>query len=632
MNYSIMLWLLISSLTIAFLSPCDLSAEPMPKRDVVYVPETTTGLYVSNLFQTNMVLQRDKPIHIWGWAAPAEKVTVSFANNQTSAVASRVGAWKVTLPALPANSKPQELTIQGKNKKLTLENILVGDIWILGGQSNMEFELEKIENGQLEIVSANFPEIRILTVPQGVGPEPKKNFARLHEWSDWFGRHYRKGDWDICTPEIAQELSGIGYVFARRIHKASNIPIGVIDASRGGTTVEAWTPLDILRKLDSKTTKAKLKVFDDSVAEWDPKTDLEKRIKQHSQWVETQTKKGTKIPEDKKSPPEDLRPGPLKDPNYPGNSYAGMLAPLAGLSVKGAIFHQGYNNAFDGSVGAEMYQDIFPEMIKAWRNAFNDPQMAFGILSLCTEGYPQTRDNYCEMMYNGGIGIREAHFLTFLKLYNAGDKNIGYTSTYDLRRRWFHPQLKLPAGERIARWAIATQYGFDRQIEWKPPMLTGMEVIKGALLLKFDMDVGDPEDGNIEGFAIAAEDRKFHPADVKYAEKNIAANGKGDPDRKQLILSSPMVEKPVHFRYAWGRNPLANLQATGNKDIPFPTQRSDNWIMEETPSGILPAGVKLPLSNADENKIKVALREQDRLRRLKEAELIIKANGKLPTP
>jgi sialate O-acetylesterase len=144
--------------------------------------------------------------------------------------------------------------------------------------------------------------------------------------------------------------------------------------------------------------------------------------------------------------------------------------------------------------------------------------------------------------------------------------------------------------------------------------------------------VGDPEDGNIEGFAIASEDRKFHPADVKYAEKNKAANGKGDPDRKQLILSSPMVEKPVHFRFAWGRNPLANLQATGNKDIPFPTQRSDNWLMEETPSGILPVGVKLPLSNGDENKIKAALREQDRLRRLKEAELIIKANGKLPIP
>lgn len=182
-------------------------------------------------------------------------------------------------------------------------------------------------------------------------------------------------------------------------------------------------------------------------------------------------------------------------------------------------------------------------------------------------------------MFNGGIEIRAVHYRTFLDFYNADDKNIGYTDTYDLRRRWYHPQLKIPAGERIARWALATQYGFDRQVEWKPPMLIGMEKHDGALLLRIDAEVGDPEEGAIQGFAIAGEDRRFQPADVAYAENGKDDRGRIQYDRKQLVLTIPMVSEPIHFRYGWGRDPLANLQAVGNKDLPFATQRSDDWKM-----------------------------------------------------
>ena len=624
----------LATVTLVGLLTLPVHAQPMPREDVIDVPAIGEGLCVSNAFQTNMVIQRDKPIHVWGWAEPGEQVTVTFAGRQASGQAGKDRAWKVTLPALPANSKPQQMTVLGKDRTLVLDNILVGDVWVLGGQSNMEFELAKVENGNLEIISANYPQIRILTVPYGQGPELKKGFgfARLHQWSDWSGRHFRKGDWDVCSPEIARELSAIGYVFARRVHKASQVPIGVIDASRGGTTVETWTPLAVLRKLDSEPTKAKLAYFDEAVAAWDAKADLENRIAQHRAYIERMTKEGKPIPENRKEEPSDLRPGPIGNHNFPGHCYAGMIAPIAGLSVKGAIFHQGYNNAFEGSLGADMYRDIFPEMIKAWRKAFGDPEMPFGILSLCTEGNPQTREDYCEKMFNAGIEIRAAQYQTFLDFYNAGDKNIGFVSTYDLRRRWYHPQLKIPAGERIARWALATQYGFDRQIEWKPPMLVDMEKQEGALLLKLDTDVGDPEDGAIEGFAIAGEDRKFHPADVAYAEKGKDNRGRIQYDRKQLVLTSPMVLKPIHFRYAWGRNPLANLQATGNKDLPFATQKSDDWKMEEVPLGVLGDEVTLPLSRGDKNKIIQALREQDKTRLLKEAELVIEAYRKNDSP
>ena len=612
-------------ITTGLYTPTEIYAQKMPREDVIAVPAIGEGLSISNTFQSNMVLQRDKPISIWGWAEPDEKVTVSFGGQKTETVTGKDRKWMAKLNALPVSNVPQKMTIRGKSEELILDNILMGDVWVLGGQSNMEFELAKVENGNLEIISANYPEIRLLTVPYGEGPEYKEGFPRLHQWSNWSSRHFRKGDWDECTPEKARELSAIGYVFARRIHKASQVPIGVIDISRGGTTVEAWTPLAVLRNMESETTQAKLEKFDVAVAEWNSQADLEKRIAQHKQWIEKQNKAGNKIPEDRRLPPTDLRPGPIASQNYPGNCYAGMLSPIAGLSIKGAIFHQGYNNAFEGSIGAEMYHDIFPEMIKAWRVAFNDPELPFGILSLCTDGYPQTHENYCEKMYNAGILIRAAQYQTFLDLYKAGDENIGFVSTYDLRRRWYHPQLKIPAGERIARWALSTQYGFGNQVYWKPPMLVGMEIIEAenALQLKFDVDVGDAEDGAIVGFAIAGEDRKFHPATATYAIKGKDSRGRVQYDRKQLVLSSIMVQKPVHFRYAWGRNPLANLQATGNKDLPFATQRSDSWRMEEVPAGVLPEGVKLPISRGDANKILQMLREQDKLRLIKQAELLL---------
>ncbi len=598
-------------------------AQRMPREDIVDVPAINDRLCVSNLFQTNMVLQRDKPIRIWGWSAPGEQVKVSFAGQQATTKADTHRKWEVSLSAVPAINVPQQLIVTGESASLVLDNILVGDVWVLGGQSNMEFELEKVENGNLEIISANYPEIRILTVPYGQGPELRQGFARLHEWSDWFSRHFRKGDWDVCTPKIARELSAIGYVFARRVHKAANVPIGVIDASRGGTTVETWTPLEVLRKMASPTTQAKLASFAEAAAQWNPQADLENRIKQHQSWIERQTKEGKPIPEDRKSLPSDLRPGPKGDPNHPGHCYAGMIGPLEGLSVKGAIFHQGFNNAFDGSVGAEMYRDVFPEMILAWRSAFRDQALPFGIISLCTEGYPQTRDDYCEKMFNAGIDIRAVHYSTFLKLYNAGDTNIGYASTYDLRRRWYHPQVKLPAGERIARWALATQYGFDREVEWKPPTLLSMERLDGALLLKLDREVGDPLEGRIDGFAIAGDDRRFHPSEVDYMETGKDDQNRPQYDRKQLILTSSMVPHPIHYRYAWGRNPLANLQAVGNKDLPFATQKSDDWRMEEVPAGVHKADVSLPLSRQDSQRIIEALREQDRMRRLTEARRVI---------
>ncbi|MBX2851888.1 MAG: sialate O-acetylesterase [Phycisphaeraceae bacterium] len=605
-----------------------LAEEPKPMRgeDLILVPAISEGLCVSNTFQSNMVLQRDKPITIWGWADAGNKVTVSFGGNNAAATAEKDRYWKAELPALPANDQPQVMTIKAEGKTLTLDNVLVGDVWVLGGQSNMEFELAKVENGHLEIISANFPEMRILSIPQGEAPtEHNKSFPSIYQWSSWSSRHFKKGTWDVLTPEIARELSAIGYVFARRIHMATKVPIGVIDASRGGTTVETWTPQAVLRRMDSEPTKTLLADWDEKVATFDPKTDLANRIEKKKQWIQSKTKDSTKLSDKDKQLPTEVEPGPIANHNHPGSCYGGMIAPLEGLSIKGAIFHQGFNNAFSGQQGIDMYADVFPEMIKAWRGAFNDPEMPFGILSLCTAGDPQLLENYSEKMFDAGVGLRAAQYKTFEDLYKAGDKNIGFVSTYDLRRRWYHPQVKLPAGERAARWALATQYGYDRQIAWKPPMLTGMAAKDGSLVLSFDQDVMDPEDGPILGFAIAGEAREFHPATASYAEKSKDGRGRVQYDKKKLVLTSIMVPDPIHFRFAWSRNPLANLQLTGNKDVPFATQKSDDWGLEKAPLSVIDS--LDGNSRASRGKIIFALKQLDRKRKLQEAQIIFQTLG-----
>ena len=208
------------------LSPFFVSAQDQPVKgeDFVRVPAIQEGLSLSNVFQSNMVIQRDKPIHVWGWANPGEKLKVTFAGETGETTVAKDRAWKVTLNSVPAHSNPQELVVKGDKQTLTLHNILVGDVWVLGGQSNMEFDLTKVNDGMLEMISANFPQIRLLTVPRGQGFDSVRSFQRLEEWSSWSSRHFQKGDWEECSPETVGDFAAIGYVIGRRLHMATPVP------------------------------------------------------------------------------------------------------------------------------------------------------------------------------------------------------------------------------------------------------------------------------------------------------------------------------------------------------------------------------------------------------------------------
>lgn len=595
----------------------------LPKEDVVEVPAIGEGLCVSNAFQSNMVVQRDKPLTIRGWAEPGENVTVSFAGETAKASAGADRSWQATLQPLPANSTPGAMTVAGKTKTLKLENILVGDVWLLGGQSNMEFPITNVDDGQLEIVSANFPQLRLLTIPNGKGFQSVHSFERLYEWSDWSGRHFRKGDWNVCTPETVKEFSAIGYVFGRRLVMATGVPIGLIDASLGGTTVEAWTPEDVLQKIDGKETVDMMKTWADKIAAFDPKADLQKRIDSYHAAKEKGKQKGS-------APSADLRPGPVADKNRPGCRYASVIKPLTGLAIKGAVFHQGFNNCFSGSAGARMYHQVFGRMIAAWRQTFGDPDMPFCIVSLCTAGTPQTWDNFLPPMYDVGPLIREAQYKTFVDLQAAGDRNIGFASSFDQRKSFYHPQIKVPVGERVAKWALVTQYellaGGGADEFWLPPTIKETRVEGGRIVLTMSTAVKtkDESDDRLLGFGIAGQDRKFHPAVVGYYTDGTKDNRNRPQYQKDvLVLSSPMVAQPVAYRYAWARNPMANI--TNGRQIPIATQRSDDWILEETPTKVVP-----PAGRTEDDAGRYAagvLRKEmeliDTVRRIKEAQATI---------
>lgn len=581
----------------------------------------TVGLRTHNLFQSNMVIQRDKPIDVWGWSRPGDKVTVTFAGKSASGTAEKDGKWTVRLPAMAAASTPAKMTIAGHGDVIKLDNILIGDIWVLGGQSNMEWGIGATNEGNLEVASANFPNIRLLAIPKIFGPEHKTNFPRAEEYSRITGEQSQVGDWQVCSPETVGSMSAIGYVMARRIHMASQVPIGIVNTSRGGTTVEAWTPLARLRKLDAPEVKGRLAEADAELAAYSPEADLKKQLAKFDEQVAKLKKEGKDT--SKMKPPTTPNPGPAATHRMPGNCYSSVISPIAGFSVKGVVFHQGYNNCFQGTQGARMYRAVFPETIRSWREAFKDDALPFCILSLCTAGPQQTHDDFLVHLNDIGAWIREAQYQTFLEFYNAGDKNIGFASTYDLRHTNYHPRVKIPAGERAAVWALVSQYGVGHGLQWLPPALKEMKAVDGALELTFNMPVGDNDDGTgMSGFAIAGEDMKFQPAGV--SRKVV---GKGGETGNTLVLKSPLVSKPVHFRYAWGRNPMGDIQRSvrfGNT-VMLPTQRSDNWSNGDLLKALTGKDALDPgrLSKGENNALEAALQKEDQRRKLAEARAVV---------
>lgn len=468
------------------------------------------------IFDNNMVLQRDKPLKVWGWAAAKEKVEVKFGGQVKSTVTNQEGEWFVYLNKMEANANQKDLIVSGKENTLKFANVLVGDIWVLGGQSNMEFDLVRIFHGDAEVLSAHYSNIRLMTIPFSASQQPKKDFERINEYDGWLDRYDEKGYWFICSPKTEETFSGIGYIFGRRIHMASQIPIGLVDVSVGGTILEAWLSPETLAKMPEN--QQLLKQWNGKVAAYNPEENLRTRISNWERNSSTRKRQGL----EPLSKPVEPSPSPAFDRNFPGSSYNGMVGVIAGFAVKGVIFHHGYNNALSDS-RPKLYETNFKALVKDWRNAFNDKDLPFGIIELSAGGEPQTLDNFEEKMIDPAPGIMESQFKTFWDMQNTG-----FVSSYEQQVNWFHPQKKTELAERMARWALATQYGFN--LGWEPAICIDIERLNDKILLTFSKEVKSSDDRPFEGFAGAGINGLFFPAKAEYI-KTVNENGQTVTDK-----------------------------------------------------------------------------------------------------
>lgn len=469
------------------------------------------------LIAEHMVVQRNLPVHVWGKAAPGEAVSVAFRGQTRTATADAVGLWSVYLPPSDAGG-PFEMMVKGNNT-ITLSDVLVGDVWVASGQSNMEWPVKNANNGQAEVAGANFPQIRLLRV---------KNKSAGYPLDDVEG-----SPWAPCSPETVPEFSAIGYFFGRDLHRRLGVPVGLIDSSWGGTPADAWTSL---RSLSSDA--ALMPVF----AEWSRMNDnaavdklwRQKRLNDWERAVARAKAEGRQPP------------GYPWEPNE-GNSWSpaglfnAMIAPLTKYPIRGAIWYQGESNASPERVS--LYSRIFRTMIQDWRNAWGQGDFPFLFVQLANyKAGPNARWPELREAQLQALALRNTAMAVAIDVGNPDD---------------IHPRDKQTVGTRLAAAARAISHG--ENIVYSGPLFRMAAPESPAVRVFFDHTGSglSARGGALKGFEIAGADRKFVAAEARI-------------DGATVVVSSPAVPAPLYVRYAWSDNPDCNLyNAEGFPASPF---------------------------------------------------------------
>jgi sialate O-acetylesterase len=476
------------------------------------------------LFSDHMVLQRNKDIPVWGHSDAREMITVTIGTQKVVTTADATGSWLLHLGPIEAGG-PYILTVQGNNT-ITFKDVLVGDVWVCSGQSNMAWSVKRSNNAAEEIASAQHPKIRFFGVKRTAAQMPQQDV---------------KGAWAVCDSQSVANFSAVGYFFGRRLHKTLNVPIGLINTSWGGTPVEAWTSLPALQAtsdyapLHQRWTK---RIANHPKAKAKFKVDLEK-------WkIASDSLKalGQKVPR---------RPRTPQAPNHPHRPsvlYNGMIAPLIPYAIQGAIWYQGESNAGR----AYQYRTLFPTMIHNWRADWG--QGAFPFLFVQLANYRKIEENPVESNW---AELREAQQMA-LSLPNTGQAviiDIGETDN-------IHPKNKQDVGLRLALAAEAQVYGKNNP--FSGPIYKSMQIENDKIRITFDHSNGGLKKKGkaLTGFAIAGVDKKF-----VWADATIEGNS--------VIVSSREIINPVAVRYAWANNPICNLYNGAN--LPASPFRTDTW-------------------------------------------------------
>lgn len=476
-----------------------------------------------------MVLQREQPGPIWGTAEPGETVVVKFGSQTQTTQAGPDGKWRITLKPMPASIAAGTMTISGKNT-ITLDDVLVGEVWIVAGQSNMQLTVAESAGGDAAIAAANDSLIRLFNVSRQAAFQHQSGPLAV---------------WQPASPATVREFSAAGYYFAAQLRNDLGVPIGVINSSYGGTQAEAWTPVEYL------LASAELLPCVERTKIWDQerpgvKAEYEQQMRK---WREAADKAKA---ESRRAPSQPRVPDALRESRIAASIYDRMVAPLIPFSIRGVVWYQGESN----EARAQQYEILLPTMIKAWRERWGEGNFPFGIVQL-----PNYRDPQSEPSDAPWSFLREAQRRTALNTPNTG-----LIVTIDIgEARDIHPKNKLDVGKRMARWALVAAYHHKMTISG--PMFRYAKQKGSSLVLTFD-HVGRglriAEGDKLQEFAVAAADRRWHWASAKIKSHN------------QVTVWSDAVPHPEAVRYAFNSNPQhPNLiNDTGLPAAPF---RSDNW-------------------------------------------------------
>lgn len=484
------------------------------------------------LFQDSLVLQRNMDIPVWGWADDGEKVTVTLAGKSRSTTA-KDGEWMVKLPDMGAGG-PHTLTIEGSNK-IELHNVLIGDVWVCSGQSNMQWTVSNTNNAQEEIANAEYPQIRLFYVPR-IATGARQDDV--------------EADWQECSPKSVEGFSSVAYFFGRHLHQELGVPIGLIHTSWGGTPAESWTTMETL-KGDPDYAPISTR-YEQSVKSY--MDGIDKIEQDYMTWkdnADAAELKGNLVP----NAPEIRFPNdPRRGGWRPAGLFNAMVNPLIPYGIKGAIWYQGESN-----VGrAYQYRHLFADMITDWRNEWGQGDFPFFYVQIA--GYAYRRNPVPEIPWKcPSAELREAQTMT-LSL-----KNTGMAVVTDISEATdIHPRNKQDVGKRLALSALKVAY--KKNIVHSGPVYKSMKKKDGGIELRFD-SVGDGlkaiGDDMLKDFIIAGEDQKFVKADAKITGKAT------------VLVSSPDVSSPAAVRFGWADVPDTNL--FNNAGLPASPFRTDEW-------------------------------------------------------
>lgn len=481
-----------------------------------------------SIISSNMVIQQNTSVPIWGWANPGEKINIKagWLKRDTAIIANDKGEWIVKLKS-PTAGGPFKITLIGTNE-IVLDNVLSGEVWFASGQSNMAMALERCNNAEEEIATASYQEIRLFHVERTSAKEPQSDC---------------KGLWKETTPESAIDFSGVAYFFARKIYKQLNVPIGVISASKGGSLVEAWTPREVIesdaelslifdmwRKFESEYSEAE-RNYNKELVVWQNEKEQAQLAGLH---------------EPSKPAMPDVIHMMTRAHKRPGALYNAMVAPIIPYAIKGAIWYQGESNVSR----PVQYRKFFQSLITSWREKWNIGDFPFYFVQIAPF-------RYNEKLESASL-LREAQMMS-LSLPNTGMVVTTDVGNIDD----IHPKNKKDVGIRLAKWALANSYEFD-DLVYSGPFYKFMEIEGNSIRIHFD-HVGSGLMCNADSltdFEIAGSDKIF-------------VNARAIIDRATLLVSSDEIIYPLAVRFGWGIITLPNF--FNNEGLPAAPFRTDDW-------------------------------------------------------